>query len=522
MLGSAWSARGLAIIAGVCAALAFPPFGFLPGLLGYGLLLKLAERPGERPLRSAFFMGWLAGIGYFSVGVWWIVEAFLVDAEVHGWMAPFALFLMAGGLAIFWGLATLIYRAIGSVGGGRILVFAGTLSGFEWLRGHVFTGFPWNLPGETWAAGSPLSQVAALVGAYGLTFLTVYVSAAPATLLDIETKRTKFIPIALAGLCLVSGYVWGAMRLATAPQTSGSAPLIRLVQANIDQKDKWRPENLSEIVATYLRLSIITGPQAPDIVVWPEGALPVVVEDLFAGDSRYRVAITRSFSPGQTLLMGSNRAELGPAREVAYFNSLIAMRAESGRLVRIGQYDKHRLVPFGEFLPFGDLAGRLGIRALVHMPGDFTAGPDPRPLALAGLPVVQPLICYEAVFPGFANDARRRSGVRAAWILNISNDAWFGATSGPWQHLNIAGYRAIEEGLPIARATPTGVTAMIDGYGRVQQKIGLGREGILDARLPPALIATPYARHGEMAFWLMVLGAGFVPMWARRPLLKFG
>ena len=521
MFDSAWPARGLAIIAGVCAALAFPPFGFLPGLLGYGLLLKLAERPRERPLRSAFFIGWLAGVGYFSVGVWWIVEAFLVDAEVHGWMAPFALLLMAGGLAIFWGLATLFYRLIGPVGGGRILVFAGTLSGFEWLRGHVFTGFPWNLPGETWAAGSPLSQLAALVGAYGLTFLTICVAAAPVTLLDTATKRARFIPIALAGLSLVSGYVWGAMRLATAQPTSKSAPLVRFVQANIDQKDKWRPENLPEIVATYLRLTTIRGPQTPDIIVWPEGALPVVVEDLFAADSPYLGALTRSFSPSQTLMMGANRAELTPAREVAYFNSLIVMRAEPGRMVRIGHYDKHRLVPFGEFMPFGDLADRFGIRALVHMPGDFTAGPDPRPLALAKLPVVQPLICYEAVFPGIAAGATRRLGVRAAWILNISNDAWFGATSGPWQHLNIAGYRAIEDGLPVARATPTGVTAMIDPYGRVQQKIGLGGEGILDARLPPALAATPYSRHGEMTFWLMELGAGFVLLWSRRHSLKF-
>ena len=520
MPGSAWTARGLAVIAGVCAALAFPPFGFLLGLLGYSLLLKLADRSGARPLRSAFFMGWLAGVGYFAVGVWWIVEAFLVDVQAHGWMAPFALVLMSGGLAIFWGLATLCYCAIRPIGGGRILVFAATLSGFEWLRGHVFTGFPWNLPGETWVAGSPLSQVAALVGAYGLTFLTVCVAAAPAALLDPGTKRAKFTPVVAAGLGLVICYIWGEIRLATAQPTLKNAPLVRLVQANIDQKHKWRPENLSEIVETYLRLSTIPGPHTPDIIVWPEGALPVVAEDLFAADSPYLSALTRSFRPGQTLMMGANRADLRPAGEVAYFNSLIVLRAEPDRLVRIGHYDKHRLVPFGEFLPFGDIAAQLGIRALVHMPGDFTPGPDPRPLALPGIPVFQPLICYEAVFPGLTNSVTR-SGARASWILNVSNDAWFGATSGPWQHLNIAGYRAIETGLPIARATPTGVTAMIDAYGRVQQKIGLGGVGVLDARLPPALAATPYSRHGEMAFWLMLIGAGFVPLWARRHSLRF-
>jgi apolipoprotein N-acyltransferase len=217
-------------------------------------------------------------------------------------------------------------------------------------------------------------------------------------------------------------------------------------------------------------------------------------------------------------MMGANRAGPGPRGGVAYFNSLIAFRREgpdnAGGLRITGVYDKHRLVPFGEFLPLGGIATRWGIRSLVHMPDDFTAGPDPRPLQPLGLPAVQPLICYEALFPHFTAEAAQRAGLRPAWILNVSNDAWFGVTSGPLQHLNMAGYRAIEEGLPLARATPTGVTAMIDAHGRVVEgrRLGLGRQGVIDMPLPRALPPTLYSRFGEIIFGLMLFSSLLIPV----------
>ncbi len=497
-----WLARLLALAGGLAAALAFPPFGVLPGLLGYALLLRLVDTNGPRPRRSAFFRGWLAGVGYFGLGVGWITEPFMVDAAEQGWMAPFALLLMAGGLALFWGFAALVFRIVRAPGWTRLLAFAASLSAFEWLRGHVFTGFPWNLPGETWAAGSAPSQAASLIGAYGLTYVTVFLAAAPALLLDPVSRRARAAVAGLALAALAGLYGFGSWRLAHAVQPSATAPLVRIVQANIDQKDKWKPENLPQVFATYRRLTAAPAAATPDVVVWPEGALPAVIDDLLYPGSPYLDGLVASLRPGQTLMMGANRAGLGPNGKIAYYNSLIAFRREPGPggLRVTGIYDKHRLVPFGEFLPAGEFATRWGIRSLVHMPDDFTPGPEPLPLRPLGLPPVQPLICYEALFPRVADGAAARAGERAAWLLNVSNDAWFGQTSGPWQHLNIAGYRAIEAGLPLVRATPTGVSVVLDAYGRAVdgKRLKLGQEGVIDARLPPALPSTTYSKRGEI------------------------
>jgi apolipoprotein N-acyltransferase len=243
-------------------------------------------------------------------------------------------------------------------------------------------------------------------------------------------------------------------------------------------------------------------------VVWPEGALPAVIDDLIAPELPYAGALAAAIAPGQSLFMGANRVDLGPDGKPRYYNSLIAFRSDAEGLRVAGFYDKHQLVPFGEYMPLGDLATRVGFRSLVHMPEDFTAGPPPGPMRIAGLPPAQPLICYEALFPGFLH-AGAAGGERSAWILNVSNDAWFGRTSGPLQHLNMASYRAIEEGLPMVRGTPTGVSAVIDAFGRISPgaRLGLGEFGVIDARLPPALAPTPYARWGDLWFALMLLAS---------------
>lgn len=515
-----------ALAAGLAAGLAHPPFGVIPGLLGFALMMATVDAGSPRPLRSAFFRGWLAGVGYFVIGVWWVVEPFMVDAVNQGWMAPFALVLMAAGLALFWGLAALLYRAVrpqpgSTLGVLRVLVFAGALALLEWLRGHIFTGFPWNLPGEAWQAGTAPSQFASLIGAYGLTWITVAIAAAPAVLLDAVGRRQRILAALVALGALASLCAFGIGRLSHAAPPNPAAPMIRVVQADIDQKDKWKPENLAVIFDTYVSLSRRPAATPPEIVIWPEGALPAVVDDLLAPGSPYGPKLVAAFSEGQSLLMGANRFELGPDGKPRYFNTLVALRRERTGLRVTGVYDKHRLVPFGEYLPLGDLAGKLGIRSLVHMPEDFTAGPPPRPLAPWGVPPLQPLICYEALFPGFTREAARREGIRPAWILNVSNDAWFGMTSGPLQHLNLASYRAIEEGLPIVRSTPTGVSAVIDAYGRPLPgaRLGLGELGVIDARLPSALKPTVYGRVGDLpfAFLLLVSALAVLGHRVRRP-----
>ncbi|WP_334160614.1 apolipoprotein N-acyltransferase [Phenylobacterium sp.] len=523
---SPWAVRLWALSAGLAAGLAHPPFGVLPGLLGYALILNMLDAETPRPLRSTFFRGWLAGVGYFAIGVWWVVEAFLVDAAVHGWMAPFALILMAGGLALFWGLAALLYRLLGPRPEARwrlsrVFVFAGAFSLLEWVRGHIFTGFPWNLPGESWAAGSPPSQAAAVVGAYGLTWLTVAIAAAPAVLFDPLDRKVRALAAAAFVGALACLYAFGLGRLSNAVKPAAEAPLIRIVQADIDQKDKWRPENLDLIFDTYLRLSRKPAARPPEIVVWPEGALPAVIDELLAPGSPYGPRLVAGLTEGQTLLMGANRAEVTADGDARYFNALVALRREADGLRVTGVYDKHRLVPFGEYIPLGELATKVGFRSLVHMPEDFTAGAPPAPVAPWGVPAVQPLICYEALFPGFTRSGALRSGVRPAWILNVSNDAWFGQTSGPLQHLNLASYRAIEEGLPIVRSTPTGVSAVIDAYGRIQPgaRLGLGELGVIDAQLPAALKPTVYGRVGDLPLILLLLASALpaIAYRVRRP-----
>ncbi len=284
-----WTRALLALCAGLAVALAHPPFGVLPGLLGLALLLRLGDGAGpRRPLASAFFRGWLAGLGYFALSVWWVTEAFLVDAAAHGWMAPFALIFLAGGLALFWGAGLLLYRLIAPQGPGRVLVFAGALALVEWLRGNILTGFPWNLVGEAWRAGGAPSQAAALVGAYGLTWLTLVLAASPAVLPGLEPQRRRIVGASALGL-LVLLYAGGFWRLATAPAARDSAAVVRIVQADVDQKDKWRPENLDLIFDDYLRLSTQPAAVTPDMVIWPEGALPAVIDDLLAPGDRKSV-----------------------------------------------------------------------------------------------------------------------------------------------------------------------------------------------------------------------------------------
>jgi apolipoprotein N-acyltransferase len=503
----------LGLAAGGLAAVAQPPFGVLPGLLGYALLLHLVdEAPGPRPIRSAFWRGWLAGVPYFLIGCWWVAEAFLVDAR-QAWMAPIAIVLVGSGFGLFWGAAMALYKALRPAGPFRVLAFAGALSLVEWVRGWLLTGFPWDLPGETWRAGSPISQAAALVGAYGLTWITLAIAASPAALLGQGRLRVRAAPAVLAACALAGLWVWGELRLLHAVPSQAGAPLVRIVQANVPEEAKYAPDNVRAIFQKYLQLTATPAPRAPDIVVWSEGAVPLSANELVAPGLGWSEAIRSALQPGETLLFGAYRATGSPSQPV-FFNSLIAVRAAGRGLEVTGVYDKHRLVPFGEYLPAEQILTPLGFKDLTHIADSFTAGAPPRPIAPAGVPPVQPLICYESLFPDLVRQAVRQGPVRPRWIVNVSNDSWFGVTSGPLQHLNQASYRAIEQGLPIARATPTGVSAMIDAYGRTLPgaELGFGRMAVIDVKLPSSLPGTTYGRLGEAPFFGL-LCASLLAFW---------
>jgi apolipoprotein N-acyltransferase len=503
----------MAFAAGGCAGLAHPPFGFLPGLLGFALLLHLVEAaPRGRWKRAAFARGWAAGFGYFLVGTWWVGEAFMVDAAAHAWQAPFAVTLLPAGLGLFWGAAALAYRAIAPSGVRRVLVFAAVFGLVEWLRGHLLTGFPWDLPGEAWEAGKAVSQSAALVGAYGLTLLTLAMAAAPAVVADRIDRRRRGAAIVAAGVALAVLWVGGAVRLAhfKVPDTR---LVVRMIQPDIPQAMKWSPAEFRAVVDRYVALTsapstLASGARAPDVVVWPEAAIPDAANRVLAPGSWTLDATIAALRPNQYLLAGLYR-EVG--EKPLYYNSLIALQRQGNALAVLGLYDKHTLVPFGEYLPLEGLMETVGLKALAGIGESFSPGPKPHPIAPAGLPRLQPLICYESLFPAYAD-----SSPRPAWIVNVSNDAWFGRTSGPLQHLNLASYRAIEQGLPMVRSTPTGVSAMIDAMGRTRASLDSGKAGALDAVLPGAAPATPYSRWGDGPFWVLAL-AGLACAVRRKP-----
>jgi apolipoprotein N-acyltransferase len=497
----------LALAAGGLAAIAQPPFGIVPGLLGYALLAHLVDNgPETRPLRAAFWRGWLAGFLYFLISCWWVAEAFFVDAR-QIWMAPFAVCLLPAGLGLFWGAAMALYRWLRPERPWRWLVFAGALTVAEWLRGHLLTGFPWDLPGETWRAGSPISQAASVVGAYGLTWITLAAASAFAAPLTRAGRWARAAPPAVAVLVLAGMWLGGELRLRHAVAPSPSAPIVRIVQPDVGEESKFTEDNLRSIFFRYVSLTAAPARRAPDIVVWSEGAIPLCTDRLLSPDEGWTALIRQALQPGETLMLGVCRTAGGPQNPRAY-NSLIALRATAGGMEVTGVYDKYRLVPFGEYLPAQQILQPLGFKDLAHLTDGFDFGPKPRPIAPVGLPAVQPLICYESLFPDLVRDAVN-SGPRPAWIVNVSNDSWFGATSGPLQHLNQASYRAIEEGLPIVRATPTGVSAIIDAYGNIPpgESLGLGKAGHIDAPLPPALPTTTYGRIGEAPLAVLLLAS---------------
>lgn len=465
---------------GLLAAAGQAPFGLwwlaLPAFAVICWQVAQAARP-----RQAAWRGWLAGAGYFAGALNWIVQPFLIEPERYGWMAPFALVLMAGGLALFWALAAGLAAAVSPGRAGRALGFALALTGAEALRGIVFTGFPWALPGHVWI-DTPVAQLAALAGANGLTLLTLLLAALPVALGGRGAVGT------LAGLAAAFGF--GLWRLEQPlPATTGQ--MLRLVQPNADQSVKWSPEHAERLFA--LQLDLTAAEPRPDLVIWPETALPYLLEE--GGGALAAVARAAG---GVPVALGAQRL-LG---EAAY-NSL-AVIGPGGRLTAL--YDKYHLVPFGEYMPLGDLLWQtLGIRAFAAQQGHgYSAGAGAAVLDLGGLGKALPLICYEAVFSRDLRAAPERAG----WLLQITNDAWFGTLTGPFQHAAQARLRAVEMGLPLVRVGNTGVTQITDAFGRVQAELPFGTEGRLDAALPGALPPTAFARWGEWPFLLTFFGAG--------------
>jgi apolipoprotein N-acyltransferase len=503
-----WRRLAMAIALGATASLAMPPLSLAPILLpAFTGFLWLFD--GIRTPKGAFAAGWAFGFGYFVFGLYWIAFALTVDLASFFWMIPFAVAGLPAFLGLFTGAATWGLSKLKLSGLGGALAFALLWGLAEWLRGHVLTGFPWNLVGYAWFDWTPVLQSVSVVGIYGLSLVTVLAAALPAAVIDRERgswNRKGVIASGAAILALALVAAGGALRLAQADAGTVPGVTLRLVQPNIAQADKWVPALWMDHFRRHLELSAGPGAEGVTHAIWPETAVPYRL----AQDATARRAIGQVAPPGGLVLTGAPRT-MPPGEPPQYWNSLFAI-TEDGAIA--GTYDKAHLVPFGEYVPLRDI---LPIDRVVPGREDYSAGPGPRTLDLPGLPPVGPLICYEAIFPGAVIDWREGTE-RPAWLLNITNDAWYGETAGPHQHFAIAATRAVEEGLPVVRVATTGVSGVVDAHGRVIAYLGLGEQGVVDAPLPQALEPTIYARMGDLGFWLpWALGVGLLWLGSRKP-----
>lgn len=508
---------------GAASVLAFAPVHAWPVLFfSFGALVWLLdgchgkEHLGDR-LKCAGLTGFWFGFGYFLAGLYWVAEAFLVEPWRHGWLLPFVMTALPGGMALFFAAAAALAMLLWQPGAGRVFALAIAFGLAEFARGHVLTGLPWNLLGYAVLAPLPLMQVASLFGVYALGVLAVILFAAPAALFAPRDSRLdggkSSAAVALLALLLLGlGYVWGERRLAGAPSQSTGIGL-RIVQANVDQANKWRPENAAAIFTDYLDLTRTAGLDRIKLVIWPETAVPFFLDE----SQEALEAIGAALPEGTALLVGSARAVAerdaqGLLRAERVYNSLLVVD-DQGRVA--DGYDKLHLVPFGEFLPFQDFLESLGFMQLTGVRGGFSAGRSARLLSLPGVPPLRALICYEIIFPGEIVAGRDRP----AWLLNVTNDAWFGSSAGPYQHFHQARVRAVEQGLPLVRAANTGISAVIDAYGRKLAEIDLGEKGIADAELPKVGPVTPYAQFEvflEIGALLLALVSWFA--WRTRKL----
>ena len=509
ILSWGWKRAAIALVAGALSSLAMAPFNAWPVLfLTFPVMVWLIDGAGGGRLQglpAAAMAGWWFGLGYFVPGLYWIGNAFLVDAPTFAWLMPFAVLGLPAYLALFPAFGFGLARLIWSKDGSRVIALAASLTASEWLRGHVLTGFPWNAFGYALTNPLALAQLASLIGLWGLTFLSVAIFASPAVLIDGNSRgRRPWAAPVMALLVLMAMGIFGAVRLGLQPTTTVANVKLRIMQPNLQQDVKFNYAAKAEVMRKYLTLSDrASGPQSTgvrdaSILIWPESAFPFFL----TREADALAQIDDLLPKGTILITGSVRApDLPPGTRITRaYNSIYAIDHD-GSVLSI--YDKLHLVPFGEYLPFQDWMEKLGFVQLTRVQGGFIPGTGRRAMEIPNAPRALPLICYEAIFP----DEVAARGDRPGWIINLTNDGWFGISTGPYQHLQQARLRAIEQGLPVLRAANTGISAVIDPMGRIVARLGLGVEGVLDSSLPAAIAPTIYARSGDIPTAMIVAAA---------------
>lgn len=518
MLASGWRRAAIALGAGAVSALAMAPFNAWPVLfVTFPVLVWLIDGSAAGRWSGAInaaIAGWCFGFGFFVAGLYWIGYAFLVDAKTFAWLLPIAVSGLPAYLAIFTALGVAAARLIWVRGPERLLALAATLTIAEWLRGHVLTGFPWNTFGYALTQPLALAQSVSLIGIWSLTFLCIAICATPAVLADdaIDTPR-PYRPLALGLTLLIVMTIYGTVRLSQNPTTFVDGVMLRVMQPDLQQDQKFNYSAKADVMARYIGLSSrSTGPDAEGLanvthLIWPESAFPFFL----TREPDALAQIANMLRPsGTELITGAVRAAEGAtAANPRAYNSVYVVDPDGGIQ---GVYDKVHLVPFGEYLPFQRVLEKIGLRNLTKQVGGFQSGDRRRAMDVPRAPKMLPLICYEAIFPGAAVP---RSEQRPAWLVNVTNDGWFGISTGPYQHLQQTRVLAIEEGLPLVRAANTGISAVIDPVGRVVNSLPLGAEGIFDSRLPQPVAATMFVMVGDYTL-ILFLVAGFMLVGRRR------
>ena len=491
--------RGVALLLGAVGALGFAPTFLWPVLLfslsGIWFLLEQAI-DHKTSLPKIFWLGWFFGLGYFTAGLYWIAHALTVDLASFWWLIPFALVGLPAVLAVFTA-GSFVLTALWPYGGtSRAFAFSAIWVATEWARGHLFTGFPWNLVGYTWGFSNEMSQLAAFGGIYSLSLLTLLMAVTWSWIWNPPSLKRKII---FLSIYLIAGlvWIWGKERL-THEEVTPSTPLaIRLVQPNIPQTLKWDPIQKEANFKKLLTLTTAPSSLPLKAIIWPESAVSFFLEQ----NPYPRMLIATALPKGALLFTGGLRRDTDNV-----WNSLLVLNDEG---VIVAHYDKSHLVPFGEYLPLrkilDPLFGKGVIKKITAGGIDFAAGAGPQSLVLPqGFPAFSGLVCYEVIFP---NAVVHPTQPRPGWIVNVTNDAWYGNTSGPYQHLESARFRAIETGIPLVRAANSGISAVFDGYGRSIGSLPLNKTAVLDVKLAPSTRSIPpYAQWGDSIPWGLIIG----------------
>ena len=496
-----WRRRGFAALLGAVSAAGFAPVHFAPAMLVSLIALYwLIQAAPTR--RRAFNVAWFWGFGHFVAGNLWIANSFMIDAARFGWMMPPVISGLAAFLALYAALTGLVVWRQGDLSPGRIIAFAAVWTIGEWLRSHVLTGYAWNLTAYVWDWSPAMMQSAALWGSWGLGLVTTAIFTLPATLAAPQQKRSRIACLgAVAALAVL--FAGGAWRLAGDTGEHVPGIKLRIVQANVSQKEKLDGGFREQHFLKHLELTRSTpGLDKITHVIWPESSIPFLIDR----EPALRQMIAPIVPPNGALLAGTIRGAPSNGELEQVWNSLVVL--DSSGTMR-GTADKAHLVPLGEYVPMRNLFPFIS--KLTPGAMDFSAAPGPVTIPIPGAPDVGPSICYEVIFPGAVVDETKRPG----WLVNITNDGWFGNSTGPYQHFASARFRAVEEGIPLVRAANTGISGVVDAYGRVETQSKLGEIAVIDADLPLALAPTYFARFGLVIPALLALIA-LIPMVQRR------